>query len=168
MRTYNKELEIIASDILEQNAEATGNENKPNYTNREFMNCLIIFQTALMDKMYDNQEYDKMSIEDRSNMATQCGLDLRKLIHTYTGLDTHNFEEFERSSGYAGYRNKKTGEWIYEEDYFRRQKTKTVEEELLEQIKFCLYCNNEAQAIRMLEQYKYYIENEIRKTNNLL
>ena len=94
MRTYNKELEIIASDILEQNAEATGNENKPNYTNRDFMNCLIIFQTALMDKMYYNQEYDKMSIEDRSNMATQCGLDLRKLIHTYTGLDTHNFEEF--------------------------------------------------------------------------
>ena len=73
MRTYNKELEIIASDILEQNVEATGNENKPNYTNREFMNCLIIFQTALMDKMYDNQEYDKMSI-------------VRKLIHTYTGL----------------------------------------------------------------------------------
>ena len=94
MRTYNKELEIIASDILDQNAEAIGNENKPNYTNREFMNCLIIFQTALMDKMYDNQDYDKMSIEDRSNMATQCGLDLRKLIHTYTGLDTHNFEEF--------------------------------------------------------------------------
>ena len=43
MRTYNKELEIIASDILEQNAEATGNENKRNYTNREIMNCLIIY-----------------------------------------------------------------------------------------------------------------------------
>lgn len=69
--------------------------------------------------------------------------------------------EFERSSGYAGYRNKKTGEWIYEEDYFRCQKTKTVEEELLEQIKFALYCNNEAQAIRMLEQYKYYIQNKL-------
>ncbi len=94
MRAYNKELEIIASDILEQNVKAIGNENKPNYTNREFMNCLIIFQTALMDKMYDNQEYDKMSIEDRSNMATQCGLDLRKLIYTYTGLDTHKLENF--------------------------------------------------------------------------
>ena len=94
MRTYNKELEIIASDILEQNVEATGNENKPNYTNREFMNCLIIFQTALMDKMYDNQEYDKMSIEDRSNMSVKCGLDLRKLIHTDTGLDTHQIENF--------------------------------------------------------------------------
>ena len=92
MRTYNKELEIIASDILDQNAEAI--ENKPNYTNRDFMNCLIIFQTALMDKMYDNQDYDKMSIEDRSNMATRCGLDIRKLIHVYTGLDTHNVEEF--------------------------------------------------------------------------
>ena len=92
MRTYNKELEIIASDILDQNAEAI--ENKPNYTNRDFMNCLIIFQTALMDKMYDNQDYDKMSIEDRSNMATRCGLDIRKLIHVYTGLDTHKVEEF--------------------------------------------------------------------------
>ena len=37
---------------------------------------------------------------------------------------------------------------------------KLLAEELLEQIKFCLYCNNEAQAIRMLEQYKYYIQNK--------
>jgi hypothetical protein len=94
MRTYEKVLEVIASDILEQNAEAVGNENKPNYTNSDFMNCLIIFQTALMDKMYDNQEYDKMSIENRINMTTKCGLDLRKLIHTYTGLDTNNIEDF--------------------------------------------------------------------------
>ena len=94
MRAYKQELEIIANDILNQNAEAKGSENKPNYTNREFMNALIIFQTALMDKMYDNQEYDKMSIEDRSNMAVKCGLDLRKLIHTYTGLDIYQIENF--------------------------------------------------------------------------
>jgi len=94
MRAYKQELEIIANDILNQNADAVGNENKPNYTNREFMNAIIIFQTALMDKMWDNQDYDKMSIEDRSNMAVKCGLDLRKLIHTYTGLDTHKIEEF--------------------------------------------------------------------------
>lgn len=94
MRAYKRELEIIANDILEQNAHAKGNENKPNYTNREFMNAVIIFQTALMDKMYDNQDYDKMSFDDRINMAESCGLALRKLIHTYTGLDTHNIEEF--------------------------------------------------------------------------
>lgn len=94
MRSYKKELEFIASDILDQNAEAIGNENKPNYSNRDFMNCLIIFQTALMDKMYNNQDFDDMGIQQRMEMATQCGYDLRKLIHTYTGLDTHNFEDF--------------------------------------------------------------------------
>ena len=94
MRTYKNELEEIANDLLTQNAEAKGNENKPNYTNRQFMNAVIIFQTALMDKMYDNQDYDNMDIEIRFKMADSCGLDLRKLIHTYTGLDTHKFEDF--------------------------------------------------------------------------
>ena len=94
MNHFKQELEIIANVILNQNAEAIGDENKPNYTNREFMNCLIIFQNALMDKMYDNQDYDNMSIDDRINMSTKCGLDLRKLIHTYTGLDTHIIEDF--------------------------------------------------------------------------
>jgi hypothetical protein len=58
------------------------------------MNATIIFQTALMDKMYDNQDSDKMNIEDRMKMAVSCGFELRKLIHTYTGLDTHKIEEF--------------------------------------------------------------------------
>ena len=94
MKSYKKELEIIANDLLTQNAEAKIGENKPNYSNRDFMNVIIIFQTALMDKMYDNQEYDGMNIEDRLKMAESCGLNLRKLIHTYTGLDTHKLEEF--------------------------------------------------------------------------
>jgi len=93
MRTYNKELELIATDILDQNASKNGSK-KPNYSNRDFMNTILIFQTALMDKLYDNQEYDNMDFESRCEMATQCGLDLRMLIHTYTGLDTHNIEEF--------------------------------------------------------------------------
>ena len=94
MRSYKNELEAIANDLLTQNAEAKGNENKPNYSNRDFMNTIIIFQTALMDKMYDNQDYDGMSIDDRMKMAESCGIALRKLIHTYTGLDTHKIEEF--------------------------------------------------------------------------
>ncbi len=94
MRSYKEELEVIANDLLTQNAEAKGNENKPNYSNRDFINAVIIFQTALMDKMYDNQDYDGMSFEDRMKMAESCGLDLRKFIHTYTGLDTHNIEDF--------------------------------------------------------------------------
>lgn len=94
MRNHKIELEAIANDLLTQSAEAKGNESKPNYSNRDFMNAIIIFQTALMDKMYDNQNFDGMYIEDRMKMAESCGLALRKLIHTYTGLDTHKAEEF--------------------------------------------------------------------------
>ncbi len=88
MKKHNKELELIANDYLKQNGE------KPNFTNRDFMNTIIIFQTALMDKLFDNQNYDKMDIENRKQMAFSCGNDLRKLIHTYTNLDTHNINEF--------------------------------------------------------------------------
>ena len=87
MRKHDKELELIANDYLKQNGE------KPNFTNRDFMNAIIIFQTALMDKLFDNQNYDKMDIENRKQMAFSCGTDLRKLIHTYTNLDTHNINE---------------------------------------------------------------------------
>jgi hypothetical protein len=52
------------------------------------MNTLLIFQTALMDKMFDNQDYDNMDMESRRKMTIKCGKDLKKLIHTYTGLDT--------------------------------------------------------------------------------
>jgi hypothetical protein len=94
MKNHKLAIELIATDILNQNSEAVGNENKPNYSNRDFMNCVIIFQNALMDKMYDNQDYDKMSLEYRINMTFKCGEDLRKLIFTYTNLDTHKVEEF--------------------------------------------------------------------------
>ena len=40
MRSYKKELEEIANDLLNQNADAKGNENKPNYSKRDFMNAI--------------------------------------------------------------------------------------------------------------------------------
>lgn len=88
--TKEKLTEFIANTILAQ----SGNVEKPNFTNRHFMNTIIIFQNALMDKMYDNQNYDNMDIEDRLKMVETCGNELRKLIHTYTGLDTHKIENF--------------------------------------------------------------------------
>ncbi len=94
MRNYKDVLEHVANGLLSQSADAVGDEAKPNYSNRDFMNATIIFQTALMDKMYDNQEYDRMDIQHRLEMAESCGKELRKIIHTYTGLDTHKIEEF--------------------------------------------------------------------------
>ena len=81
MEKHSKELELIANTIL-------NSEEKPNYTDDEFMNCVLIFQNALMDKMYDNQNYDNMNLEDRSKMASKAGNELRKFIFTYTNLDT--------------------------------------------------------------------------------
>ncbi len=85
---YSTSLELIASDILEQHGQ------KPNYSNRDFLNTIIIFQSALMDKMFDVQQSEKMDMKQREEMATKCGEDLRKLIRTYTNLDTHNLEQF--------------------------------------------------------------------------
>ena len=45
MSEGKKELEEIANDLLIQDTEATGDESKPNYTNRDFINTVIIFQT---------------------------------------------------------------------------------------------------------------------------
>jgi hypothetical protein len=91
MRTYKFELDVIATDILVQASEGAC---KPNYSNRDFINALIIFQTALMDKMYDNQDFDKMPMAERLKMAQSCGEELRKIVFTYTGLDTHKSEIF--------------------------------------------------------------------------
>lgn len=88
------ELEVIANNFLIINSEAKQEQSKPNWSNRTFMNTLIIFQSALMDKLWDNQEFDNMSFKDRIKMAESCGKELRKLIHTYTNLDTHKIEEF--------------------------------------------------------------------------
>lgn len=94
MRNYRDELELIANDIIVQSVVANGDDAKPNYSNHDFMNATVIFVAALMDKMYDNQDLDDMGAEDRLKMTVSCGLALKKLIHTYTGLDISRLEDF--------------------------------------------------------------------------
>jgi hypothetical protein len=88
MNNHSQELEKIASSLLEQSGK------KPNYTNRDFLNAVIIFQTAIMDKMYETQDYDGMSFDDRIKMSESCGKEIRSLIHSYTGFDMHKLEDF--------------------------------------------------------------------------
>lgn len=64
-------------------------EIKPNYSNDALLDVTLIFQSVFMDKLFDNQDYDDMSMEDRMKMVQSAGEELRKLIHTYTGLDTY-------------------------------------------------------------------------------
>jgi len=90
MRNHKETLEIIANDLLNQQANSHNKDIKPNYSTRDFVNTVIIFQTALMDKMYDMQEIDRISIKDRINMADSCGKALHNLIRIYTGINLHD------------------------------------------------------------------------------
>ena len=91
---HSEHLALLANSFLEQAINAKLGENKPNYTNRDFFNVLIIFQNALMDKMFDNQNYLDMDLIDREQMAINCGYDLRDFILKYTGLNPSNIDEF--------------------------------------------------------------------------
>lgn len=66
---------------------------KPEYTEEAFRASIKIFMSALMDKMWEVQNFDEMSMEDRGNMATKAGESVRELVKTYTGLDTHKLYE---------------------------------------------------------------------------
>lgn len=88
MQNYSNIIDLVAKGLLIQSGQ------KPNYSNRNFMNATIIFETALIDKMFDYQNEDNMSEEDRINMAISCGKAFRKFIHTYTGLNTNKIEDF--------------------------------------------------------------------------
>jgi len=61
---------------------------KPEYTTEGFRGGIKIFMSVLMDKMWELQEDEDIDMEDRENMATQCGNDVRDLIKKYTNIDS--------------------------------------------------------------------------------
>lgn len=83
-----KELEALAMEILK-----TG-ETRQKLSNRDFMNCVIVFQFGIMNKMYDLQELEKMDFDDRQKMAANCGSKIHELVKIYTGLDTREIENY--------------------------------------------------------------------------
>lgn len=51
----------------------------------------MIFDTILMDFMFELQQKEKMSLEDCCKMAENAGKELRLLVKKYTNIDTHDF-----------------------------------------------------------------------------
>ena len=86
MEIHSKELEQIATSILSQHG------SKPGYSNRDFFNTLLIFNCALVDKIYDNQDKIGMGLKDRVDMVQNYGTEMRDLILKYTGIDTFQVE----------------------------------------------------------------------------
>ncbi len=62
---------------------------KMDYTTMSFRAIVQIFVSGVLDKMIDVQNKDDMSEEDRKIMQSSCFKDIKKLIHTYTNIDTH-------------------------------------------------------------------------------
>lgn len=64
---------------------------KPDYTIDGFRAATKIFMSVLMDKIWELQSDEKISMQDRINMVEKAGKDVRNLVKTYTDIDTHNF-----------------------------------------------------------------------------
>lgn len=53
-----------------------------------FRAALYVFQTAFLEMIWQVQEGDNMDLEDRIAMVEAAGNDLKKLVFTYTNIDT--------------------------------------------------------------------------------
>ena len=62
---------------------------KPEYTTDGFRAGIKIFMSVLMDKIWELQQDEKITMEDRINMVQKAGEDVRKLVKTYTDIDCH-------------------------------------------------------------------------------
>lgn len=83
MNPYEPILEEIANGLLEVA------EIKPNYSDNALLNVTLIFQSVFMDKVFDCMRRDGISEDDQLKMVQSAGEEIRRVIHTYTGLDTH-------------------------------------------------------------------------------
>lgn len=64
---------------------------KPCYSQDALRAAGKILLSVIMDKMWDMQEDDSMSMEYRMEMAQKCGEELRQLFKTYCNVDSHDF-----------------------------------------------------------------------------
>ena len=84
-----KKLSPILIEIEETILEFEANNgSKSEYTEEGFRAALKIFMSVLMDKIWELQENENIDIQDRLNMVLKAGKDIRKLIKTYTNIDT--------------------------------------------------------------------------------
>jgi hypothetical protein len=82
MNAYEPIFKEIATGLLETI------DKKPNFSNDCFIDIVLIFQTALFDKIYNLQQKENMEFGTSIDMAENCGKELRKFIKTFSDLDT--------------------------------------------------------------------------------
>ena len=60
-------------------------------TDDGFRAAVKIFATAMMAKVWELQEKEGLDLIDREAMSTKCGQEIRKLVKTYTDIETFDF-----------------------------------------------------------------------------
>jgi len=87
--TYEKKmadiLESIEDTMLERAVQAQFVDVFPKSALRS---SLMIFNTVLMSEMWTVMQEDDMPLDDRIKMVEKAGADMKKLVHTYTNIDT--------------------------------------------------------------------------------
>ena len=66
-------------------------ETKPNFTQDGFIAGTYIFQTVILDKIWELQETENIPMNIREDIAVKCGTEIRALIKKYCNIDTHEF-----------------------------------------------------------------------------
>lgn len=79
-------LEEVEATLLEHEEQELG---QPLYTEAGFRASVKIFMSVVMDSLWNMQELADMTLDERLDMAEEAGLDIKKLIMKYTGIDTH-------------------------------------------------------------------------------
>jgi hypothetical protein len=87
-KSLGEKLSPILSEI--EGALLDNYETKPGFDDEGFRASIFIFQSALLDKMWELQEKEDIQIETRADMAEKCGEAIRSIIKTFTNIDTHN------------------------------------------------------------------------------
>jgi hypothetical protein len=64
-------------------------EHKPGFNNEGFRASIYIFQTAILDKMWELQEKENIPMDSRVDMAEKCGTALKDFVKTFADIDTH-------------------------------------------------------------------------------
>jgi len=77
------EIEDLIWDFEYDNPKEQGK-----YSKEGFRGAIKIFMSALLDKMWDFQEENKISQEDRIKKAEEAGQIVRLFIKSYTGIDS--------------------------------------------------------------------------------
>lgn len=89
METIGQKLSPVLEEIENTLWQHEANFNTPpQYTEAGFRAAVKIFMSVIMDKAFDLCIDENFELTDGCNMAQKCGEDIRKLVKTYTNIDT--------------------------------------------------------------------------------